>query len=102
MPTFACCAMQSGYALLMLCFKARAFHKYSGVDGSSSTPSAGTGTGTSSLTGFLNELQQSLRLVVKCLANYSIAFEALQGMRGKFCLNCADIKIVDVLTDYPV
>ena len=85
MPTFACCAMQSGYALLMLCFKARAFHKYNAMDGSSSTPSAGTGTGTgnSSLTGFLNELQQSLRLVVKCLANYSIAFEALQGMRGE-------------------
>lgn len=81
MPTFACCAMQSGYALLMLCFKARAFHKYSAVDGSASTPSAGTDT--SSLMGFMNELQQSLRLVVKCLANYSIAFEALQGMRGE-------------------
>lgn len=96
MPTFACCAMQSGYALLMLCFKARAFHKCNAVDGSLSTPSVNSGAGNSSLTGFMNELQQSLRLVVKCLANYSIAFEALQGMRGEFgSLHCVEILCAD-------
>jgi hypothetical protein len=39
-----------------------------------------------SLRGFLNELQQNLRLVSKILANYAIAAEALQGMKGKFLL----------------
>lgn len=79
MPTFACCVMQSGYALLMLCFKARAFHKYNGA-GAGVVEGAG---GNSSLNGFMNELQQNLRLVIKCLGNYSIAFEAMQGMRDE-------------------
>ena len=79
MPTFVCCAIQAGYALLMLCFKARVFHKKSSdgsvIDGNNGAPP--------SLTGFLSELQQSLRLVVRCLGNYSVAFEAIQGMRGE-------------------
>lgn len=81
MPTFACCVIQAGYALLMLCFKARTFHKHN---------SAGTGNIVdgnslpSTLTGFLNELQQNLRLAVRYLSNYSIAFEAIQGMRGRW------------------
>lgn len=88
MPTFACCAMQSGYALLMLCFKARAFNKYNSsgggsgaIDGSSTSTSASGGSPP--LNGFMNELQQNLRLVVRCLGNYSIAFEAMQGMRDE-------------------
>lgn len=87
MPTFACCAMQCGYALLMLCFKASTFHKSSSndraVDGSNAA-AGGSTSGNSSLAGFMNELQQSLKLVVRCLGNYSIAFEAIQGMRGEF------------------
>ena len=79
MPTFACCAIQAGYALLMLCFKARVFHKQSN-DGSAVGGNSGA---AASLTGFLNELQQNLGLVVRCLGNYSIAFEAIQGMRGE-------------------
>jgi len=31
----------------------------------------------------MKELQQNLRLVVRCLGNYSIAFEAMQGMRDE-------------------
>ncbi|BCR88441.1 transcription factor domain-containing protein [Aspergillus chevalieri] len=91
MPTFACCAMQSGYALLMLCFKARAFNRYNrsgggsrAVDSPTANASAGIGgNGSPSLNGFMNELQQNLRLVVRCLGNYSIAFEAMQGMRDE-------------------
>lgn len=79
MPTFACCAIQAGYALLMLCFKARTFNKQS-PSGSGSVVDGNSVPST--LTGFLNELQQNLRLVVRCLSNYSIAFEAVQGMRG--------------------
>ncbi|RHZ73700.1 hypothetical protein CDV55_107660 [Aspergillus turcosus] len=73
MPTFACCVMQASYAMLMLYLKARSKHANSPEDlGSAKGPS---------LTGFLNELQQNLRLVAKILANYAIAAEALQGMK---------------------
>lgn len=73
MPTFACCAMQSSYAMLMLCLKARAMHEPVGDEP--------TASGSRSLGGFLDELRQSLRLVSKALGNYAIAFEALNGMR---------------------
>ncbi|GFG06905.1 cyanide hydratase [Aspergillus lentulus] len=73
MPTFACCVMQASYAMLMLYLKARAKHANSPED---SVSAKGL-----SLTGFLNELQQNLRLVSKILANYAIAAEALQGMK---------------------
>jgi hypothetical protein len=76
MPTFACCVMQASYAMLMLYLKARAKHANSPED-------SGSAKGLS-LTGFLNELQQNLRLVSKILANYAIAAEALQGMKGEF------------------
>lgn len=81
--------MQSGYALLMLCFKARAFNRHNGsssssgtVDASNSSTSTSVG-GSPPLNGFMKELQQNLRLVVRCLGNYSIAFEAMQGMRDE-------------------
>lgn len=66
----------------MLCFKARAFNRYNSsgaVDGSNTSTSGGSPP----LNGFMNELQQNLRLVVRCLGNYSIAFEAMQGMRDE-------------------
>jgi len=75
----------------MLCFKARAFNRYNrsgggsrAVDSPTANASAGIGgNGSPSLNGFMNELQQNLRLVVRCLGNYSIAFEAMQGMRDE-------------------
>lgn len=73
MPTFACCLMQASYAMLMLYLKARAKHAHSPEDSRS--------VKGLSLTEFLNELQQNLRLVSKILANYAIAAEALQGMK---------------------
>lgn len=57
MPTLICCAMQAGYAMLMLCVKARAFQRYGGDES--------TQLGAASLTGFRDELHQSLRGVVK-------------------------------------
>lgn len=84
MPTFACCAIQAGYALLMLCFKARVFNK-NNLSGSGSVVEGNTLPPT--LNGFLNELQQNLRLVVRSLSNYSVAFEAVQGMRGIILLH---------------
>ncbi|PKX90767.1 transcription factor domain-containing protein [Aspergillus novofumigatus IBT 16806] len=72
--TFACCGMQSGYVMLMLCLKARALRDR--------RMEASNFANTPSLTALLNELHQSLRLLVKCLNNCAIAFEALSGMRG--------------------
>ncbi|KAA8642069.1 transcription factor domain-containing protein [Aspergillus tanneri] len=74
MPTLVCCAMQAGYALLMLCVKARALQH---------TGRVGSGQLATSLTGFRDELYQSLQLVIKCLGNYSIAYEALHGVRDE-------------------
>ncbi|RDK36589.1 C6 finger domain protein [Aspergillus phoenicis ATCC 13157] len=75
MPTFACCAMQSSYAMIMLCLKARAMREPVGNDL--------TTLSSRSLGGFLDELRQSLRQVSKALGNYAIAFEALNGMRDE-------------------
>ncbi|GIJ91471.1 hypothetical protein Asppvi_010437 [Aspergillus pseudoviridinutans] len=72
--TFACCGMQSGYVMLMLCLKARALReRHMEESNFANTPS---------LTALLNDLHQSLRLLVKCLNNCAVAFEALSGMRG--------------------
>ncbi|KAF7170756.1 hypothetical protein CNMCM5623_003296 [Aspergillus felis] len=72
--TFACCGMQSGYVMLMLCLKARAL--------SERRMEESIFANTPSLTALLNDLHQSLRLLVKCLNNCAVAFEALSGMRG--------------------
>ncbi|KAF4246283.1 hypothetical protein CNMCM8980_008782 [Aspergillus fumigatiaffinis] len=73
--TFACCGMQSGYVMLMLCLKARVLRDR--------RMEASNFANTPSLTALLNELHQSLRLLVKCLNNCAIAFEALSGMRDR-------------------
>ncbi|RHZ67970.1 transcription factor domain-containing protein [Aspergillus thermomutatus] len=72
--TFACCGMQSGYVMLMLCLKARSLREY--------RMEASNFANAPSLTALLNELHQSLRLLVKFLTNCAVAFEALSGMRG--------------------
>ncbi|GFF32049.1 hypothetical protein IFM51744_01647 [Aspergillus udagawae] len=72
--TFACCGMQSGYVMLMLCLKARALRERRMEESNFAN--------TPSLTALLNDLHQSLRLLVKCLNNCAVAFEALSGMRG--------------------
>ncbi|KAK9638373.1 hypothetical protein HCH54_009231 [Aspergillus fumigatus] len=75
MLTFACCGMQAGYVMLMLCLKARALRDR--------RMEASNFADTPSLTALLNELHQNLRLLVKCLNNCAIAFEALSGMRDR-------------------
>jgi hypothetical protein len=68
MPAFSCCAMQSSYALLMLCHKSREL---------------GRSPGANSAAGGLSELYAGLERVLCALENYSSAFEAIDGMRGK-------------------
>lgn len=66
--------MQSGYVMLMLCLKARSLRER--------RMEASNFADTPSLTALLNELHQSLWLLVKFLSNCAVAFEALSGMRG--------------------
>jgi hypothetical protein len=69
MPIFACCAMQSSYVLLMLCDKIRELN--------------GSPSGDIVATSRLGELSSGLQRVLEALQNYSIAFEAVGGMRGR-------------------
>ena len=75
MPSFACCLMQSSYALLMVFYKALATNQ---IDSE---------TGTGGLFGpadqFCENVQEGLRRLIRTLNNYSLAFEALDGMRGR-------------------
>jgi hypothetical protein len=84
--------MQSGYVMLMLCLKARVLRDR--------RMEASNFANTPSLTALLNELHQSLRLLVKCLNNCAIAFEALSGMRGTPILRLALISLAE-LTNPP-
>lgn len=71
MPSFACCAMQSSYAMLMLYYKSRAISSGMVESPLSDTDQLG------------DELQHGLECVIGAVRNYSMAFEALGGMRGK-------------------
>ncbi|WEW60985.1 hypothetical protein PRK78_006474 [Emydomyces testavorans] len=70
MPSFACCAMQSTYAMLMLYYKSRVTKQE--VDKNSGT----------NLDQSHEKLKHGLQCVISAVRNYAIAFEALDGMRG--------------------
>lgn len=78
MPIFACCAMQSSYALVMLGYKA----KDKGVKGT-----IGTGTEEDredfAVQRLLRQLEDGLEMILSAMQNYTIAYEALGGMKGK-------------------
>ena len=71
MPTFACCAMQSAYVLLMV--KEQTETLYSQNRGDSGPL----------VDNMLSRLQQGLWSIWSTLVNYSAAFEALSGMQGE-------------------
>ncbi|KAM5473746.1 hypothetical protein MferCBS49748_000710 [Microsporum ferrugineum] len=71
MPSFACCAMQSSYAMLMLYYKSRAI-----TPGTVDSP-------LSDIDQLSEELQHGLECVIGAVRNYSMAFEALGGMRDE-------------------
>lgn len=66
-PVFACCAMQSSYAMIMLSYKTRAM----GFSGNSEA-----------VTQLLGQLNNGLQMVLDALDNYTIAYEALGGQKG--------------------
>lgn len=71
MPSFACCAMQSSYAMLMLYYKSRVMNEGPDANPLSDADQLG------------EQLQHGLECVITAVRNYSNAFEALDGMRGK-------------------
>ncbi|CAI7628150.1 unnamed protein product [Penicillium palitans] len=78
MPSFACCLMQSSYVLFMIFYKAPVVKQLFPQSGDEHT-----GALTDTL---MEELRQGLQQIIATVSNYSLAFEALDGMRG-FILN---------------
>lgn len=93
MPSFACCAMQSAYTLLMV------YHR-TWVLAQQQTPLEGAiqqqeKSVQDNATRLLEKCDQGLRSILSALDNYSIAFEALGGMRDQVqaaldCLSLAE------------
>ncbi|CZR50274.1 uncharacterized protein PAC_00146 [Phialocephala subalpina] len=70
-PIFACCAMQSSYAMIILSYKIIAMGFVGDVKGENSPAVE-----------MLAQLRDGLQMILAALKNYSIAYEALGGMRG--------------------
>jgi hypothetical protein len=70
MPSFACCAMQSSYAMLMLSYRSRDFQEQA--------EGVGQLLGSDDLA---DELYWGLTCVIQAVSNYATAFEALGGMK---------------------
>lgn len=77
MPSFACCLMQSSYAMFMIYYKARVAKQL--APDSPHNENGGDSTGQ-----LIEELRQGLERIIGAVSNYSLAFEALDGMRGWF------------------
>ncbi|KAF7868496.1 hypothetical protein EAF04_005027 [Stromatinia cepivora] len=73
MPVFACCAMQSSYAMIMLCHKTLAIKQASPFED-------GLRNRTDKL---LLQLHEGIQMILDALENYSTANEALTGMRDQ-------------------
>ena len=76
-PVFTCCAMQSSYVMIMLCYRTKAMN----VMGAVSTEGK-----DSPAARLLAQLHEGLQMVLDALRNYSMAYEALSGMRGMLLL----------------
>jgi len=75
MPSFACCLMQSSYALFMIFYKARVAKQLS--------PDVESELVSDSTEQLVEELRQGLERIIAAISNYSYAFEALDGMRDE-------------------
>ncbi|PGG99982.1 hypothetical protein AJ79_08344 [Helicocarpus griseus UAMH5409] len=76
MPSFACCAMQSSYAMLMLYWKSRVIIDPTNTNNMELSPLHGSEE-------LADELQYGLECVLAAVRNYAMAFEALDGMRDE-------------------
>ncbi|QBZ57921.1 hypothetical protein PoMZ_02859 [Pyricularia oryzae] len=84
MPSFACCAMQCAYSLLMVHEKTKALYPYS-YPGPATVEAiaADRANGGPLVSNLLVRLQQGLMSILGTLENYGTAFEALGGMRDQ-------------------
>lgn len=94
MPSFACCAMQSAYTLLMVYHRTWVLAQ-SAQERATQGPREGVQDTQDKATQLLIRCDQGLRSVLSALDNYSIAFEALGGMRDQVqaaldCLSLAE------------
>lgn len=76
MPSFACCAMQGSYALLMVYHRAWIMKEVSGQSGQPDS--------------LMAQCEHNLRSIFTALDNYSLSFEAIRGMRNQVevAINC--------------
>ncbi|KAL4785560.1 hypothetical protein BJX76DRAFT_177073 [Aspergillus varians] len=73
MPSFACCMMQGSYALLMIFYQ---------MSLANHVPTEfGNGQSSHQPVGLTEELRQGLERIINAVSNYTISFEALNGMR---------------------
>ncbi|KAJ5636165.1 uncharacterized protein N7484_009478 [Penicillium longicatenatum] len=75
MPSFACCLMQSSYAMFMIFYKTRVANQVS--------PDRESEITSDSTDRLIEELRQGLQRIIRAVSNYSLAFEALDGMRDE-------------------
>ncbi|CAI7597292.1 unnamed protein product [Penicillium pancosmium] len=75
MPSFACCLMQSSYAMFMIFYKARVSKQIS--------PDSESEITAESTDQLVKELRNGLERIITAVSNYSHAFEALDGMRDE-------------------
>ncbi|KXG47407.1 Transcription factor [Penicillium griseofulvum] len=76
MPSFACCLMQSSYAMFMIYYKATVAKQLA--------PNTSEHEhGEDSTDHLIDELRQGLQRIIGAVSNYSLAFEALDGMRDE-------------------
>ncbi|KAJ5488968.1 hypothetical protein N7539_003858 [Penicillium diatomitis] len=75
MPSFSCCLMQSSYAMLMIFYKARVAKQLSS-DSENELVRHATDP-------IVEELRLGLERIIAAISNYSLAFEALDGMRDE-------------------
>lgn len=75
MPSFACCLMQGSYALLMIFYQTSLANQVPTEFGNNqaNTPSDR----------FTEELRQGLERIINAISNYTISYEALNGMKGE-------------------
>lgn len=85
-PIFACCAMQSSYAMVVLSYKSRAMGFVGGGG-----PALGDVNMQESVKKLLRRLEEGLEMILGALKNYAIAYEALGGMRDQIAVAAASV-----------
>ncbi|CAG8949070.1 hypothetical protein HYFRA_00002199 [Hymenoscyphus fraxineus] len=99
-PVFACCAMQASYAMIMLCFKARAMGFVPEGPGCGDTGREGMGSACAGGNGaagrLLVQLEEGIGLVLEALGNYGRAYEGLGGMRDQIQVAAESVKGITV------